>query len=297
MSALHSPSRSFPAALALLAGGLVLNSALGPLGADVVRYPITATVRSQLIGLEVVSLVLVVPASLWAAWLWVRRHPAAPVVAFAPAAYTAYMFVQYVVGPLYTSWTLALLLHLALFTGGLVLTVWAWVECVREAADLPVPAPRRARWFAGVLVGLAVFVVARYLPGILGAGSETALPREVVEEPAFYWSIVLLDLGVVVPGALAAGVALWRGARLGAAGLYAVTGWFTLVPPSVAAMGAVMVLQDDEFADAGQVVVLGVASVVFAAFALVVFRPLFRSVARAAGADEPRRERVSARTR
>jgi hypothetical protein len=118
---------------------------------------------------------------------------------------------------------------------------------------------------------------------MLGAGSQTPLPREVAEEPAFYWSIVLLDLGVVVPAALAAGVALWRGGVLAAPGLYAVVGWFALVPPSVAAMAAVMLLDGDPFASLGQVLLLSAAAVVFAAFAVVVFRPLFAT----SGAEQP----------
>jgi hypothetical protein len=126
-----------------------------------------------------------------------------------------------------------------------------------------------------VIFALAAFVVSRYLPGILGAVGGSALPEESAQDPAFYWSIVLLDLGLVVPGAVAAGVALWRGARLAQPALYAVVGWFALVPPSVAAMGAAMAVRDDGFADAGQVVVLCVVTVLFAGFAVAVFRPLF----------------------
>jgi hypothetical protein len=269
--------RSFAAALTLMAAGLVLNSALGPLWLDAIDYPLSTTMRSQLIGLEVVSVVLVVPASLWAARLAVRQHRAAPLVAFAPAAYTAYMFAQYVVGPLYRSWTPAVLLHLTLFAGGVLLAVWAWAEAGGEVGRLPVSPPGVERRRALVPLALAAFVVSRYLPGILGAVSRTALPEESAQDPAFYWSIVLLDLGLVVPGTVAAGVALWRRARLAQPALYAVVGWFALVPPSVTAMGVAMVVRDDRFANARQVVVLVVVTVLFEAFAWVVFRPLFRA--------------------
>lgn len=285
--------RSFAAALTLMAAGLVLNSALGPLWLDAIAYPLSATMRSQLLGLEVVSVFLVVPASLWAAWLTWRGHRAAPLVAFAPAAYTAYMFAQYVVGPLYRSWTPAVLLHLTLFAGGVLLAAWAWGESTRQVARLPRPELRVARRRALVVFALAAFVVSRYLPGILGAVSRTALPEESAQDPAFYWSIVLLDLGLVVPGTVAAGVALWRGARVAQTALYAVVGWFALVPPSVTAMGAAMVVRDDRFANAGQVAVLAVVTVLFAAFAVAVFRPLFRSGAGAPELEGPRRDLVS----
>jgi len=79
----------------------------------------------------------------------------------------------------------------------------------------------------------------------------------------------------VVPGTVAAAVSVLRGGRLAAASLYAVVGWFALVPPSVASMGIVMVARDDPYASVPQVLVLSTVAVLFAAFAVVVFRPLF----------------------
>ena len=68
---------------------------------------------------------------------------------------------------------------------------------------------------------------------------------EFADSPAFYWSIVLLDLGVVVPATLLAAAAVHRRQRLGQHAStcfsdilgnrldhYAVIGWFAMVPPS-----------------------------------------------------------------
>jgi hypothetical protein len=112
--------------LLLLLGALLLvNTVLGPLVGDVVTYDFTETIDNQLVGLEIVTVLLVVPVTAWAAILALRGHPAAPLLAIGPAAYTCYMFVQYVLGPEYDQYSLTVLLHLALVTlsGGLAL--WA----------------------------------------------------------------------------------------------------------------------------------------------------------------------------
>lgn len=80
---------------------------------------------------------------------------------------------------------------------------------------------------------------------------------------------------IVVPATAAAAVALIRGVRWGHIALYAILGWFALVPPSVAAMAAAMAANDDPHGSAGQAVLLGVVSVVFAVLAAAIYRPLF----------------------
>ena len=47
--------RAFGVLLLVLTGALVANSAVGPLGLDVVDYPISGTVWNQLVGLELVT--------------------------------------------------------------------------------------------------------------------------------------------------------------------------------------------------------------------------------------------------
>ncbi|MGB3370985.1 MAG: hypothetical protein WBA81_10225, partial [Rhodococcus sp. (in: high G+C Gram-positive bacteria)] len=110
----------------------------------------------------------------------------------------------------------------------------------------------------------------RYLDPIFGG----AMPAEFADARTFFWSIVLLDLGLVVPATVVTAVALFRKARFAQKALFAVLGWFALVPPSVAAMAAVMVARSDPTASVGQVVVLTVVAVVFVGFAVTVFRPL-----------------------
>jgi hypothetical protein len=101
--------------LLFLAGVLVLNSVLGPLVLDVVSYPITETVENQLIGLELVTAFLVAPWATVAGVAALRGRPAAPIFGFAPPAYAAYIFVQYVLGPEYARYSVTSLADLGIF--------------------------------------------------------------------------------------------------------------------------------------------------------------------------------------
>ncbi|MDD9205726.1 hypothetical protein PU560_04495 [Georgenia sp. 10Sc9-8] len=62
-------------------------------------YPFTETVLNETLGLEAVTLVLVAPLAVVTGAMTLRGHRAGPLLALGPAAYAAYMLVQYVVGP------------------------------------------------------------------------------------------------------------------------------------------------------------------------------------------------------
>lgn len=252
----------------VLALALVLNSLLGPLGLGLIDYPISPTLQNQLIGLEIVTLALVAPVSIAAGVLALRGHRAAGPVAFGPAAYTAYMFAQYVLGPEYAAFNAVVLFDLGVFAAGVVLAAGA--AAITDARSLPATTPARQRLYGVILLALAAFVVSRYLGPLLGG----AMPAEFADARTFFWSIVLLDLGLVVPATIASAVALFRRTPSALTALYAVLGWFVLVPPSVMSMAAVMVVRSDPAGSVGQVVVLGVVAVVFIVFAATVFRPL-----------------------
>ena len=262
--------RTFGVLLFVLGAVLVLNTVLGPLVTGVIDYPIAETGRNQLIGLELVSVALVAPLCVVAGVLALCAHRAAGVLGFGPAAYTAYMFVQYVLGPEYRAYNVAALFQIAIFGLGGAVALLAWTGT--DVARLPVLTRARERVYGVLLLALATFVATRYTVALTGAGDPIA--AEFAESPTFYWTIVLLDLGVVVPATAVAGAALIRGARAAHTALYAILGWFALVPPSVAAMGATMVANEDPYASAGQTAVLGVASVVFVAVAVWIYRPL-----------------------
>lgn len=260
----------FAVGLFTLAGALMVNTVLGPLGTETIRYPITGTLLNQTIGLEVVTLGLVVPLTVIAGLLGLRGGAAAPFLGFGPAAYSAYMFVQYVLGPEYDRYTSVVLLHTVIFALSGALGVWAWVLASRQS--LPQLTHRRRRVYAVILLLLGAFIITRYLPVVLGG----ALPSEFAEARTFFWSIFLLDLGVVVPATLVAGIGLLRGIRLAHTAVYGLMGWYALVPPSVAAMSATMVINDDPRAVPGQAIMLGAVAILFAGLAVWIFLPLLR---------------------
>jgi hypothetical protein len=263
----------FGVALGTLGLGLAVNSLLGPIALDAIRYPFSGGILNQLLGLDAVSLVLVAPLCVLAGVLALRRHPAGPVLALGPATYTAYMFVQYVVGPQYLSAPRILPLHLGLFILSIVVTAKAWSAII--PAELPSMTPSRSRRRGVIVVGLAAFVASRYAPVLLGSWTGEPIAAEFRTDPSFFWTILLMDVGVVVPAAVATAVALVRRTPGAARAMYGLVGWFALVPPSVAAMSVAMILKDDPNATSGGMVVFIAAAALFAAFAVGVFRPLF----------------------
>lgn len=272
--AAEAGSRALGGMLVLLAVALVANTLLGPLVANVLDYPVAGTLLNQLLGLEVVTVLVVAPMAVCAAALLRSGHPAAPFLGFGAGTYSAYMFLQYVLGPSYTSYQPAAFWHLAVFSLGCAVAAWCWVVAVRR--PLPAPDARRRRWYGVLLLGLAAFVVSRYLPALAGAVSAAPLPQEFAETPAFYWSIVLLDLGVAVPATVAAAAAMLRGARIATAAVYAVVAWYVLVPASVAGMGIAMLANGDPNASSEQTAMLSAVAVLFAGLAVWVYRPLLR---------------------
>lgn len=271
MSARHV---GFGPCVLLLAAALLVNTLAGPLVLDLVDYPISETVLNQLIGLELVTTFLVVPIAVLAGVHALRGRPGAPLLAVGPSAYTAYMFLQYVLGPEYPTYSLTVLFHIAVFALSLAVLVWAWT--LARAEPVPVTTPRQQRFRALVLGGCALFVLARYASAFAGSVTGAEISRELQDEPTFYWSIVLLDLGVVVPAALVAAFAVRRGLAFGERAVYAVLGWFALVPASVAAMAAVMLARDDPNASWASVVGLSAAAVVVTVLTVRLFVPVLR---------------------
>lgn len=148
------------------------------------------------LGLEAVSLILVAPTAVSAGLLVLRSHPAGPVLGLAPCLYTAYMLAQYVVGPGYLRHPGVFTFHLGLFILSELVAVRAWATV--ESRILPQVPRRREKLLGILLLLLAGFVLLRYLPGIVGSLSGEPIPADAREEPAMYWTIVLLDLALWV---------------------------------------------------------------------------------------------------
>jgi hypothetical protein len=261
--------------LIALGAGLALLALLGPLGFALIDYRVSETLRNQTIGLDAVTLILVAPAAAAIGMLALRRHPAAPVLALGPAAYSVYMLVQYVLGPDYQQRAgnneRFFLVYLALYVlaGAVGLRAWNAIEPERLP---PVP---QARLLGRVLLPLAgLLVFARYLPLLLDATRSRSLGSDYTAGPTFFWTIALLDLGVGLPTLIAAAVGLQRRRRWAAKALWILVGWLALVGPAVAGMATVMYLNDDPNASAASLALMTGLAVALVALAVFVFWPL-----------------------
>jgi len=270
-------SRWLGAGLAAIGGGLVTVAVLGPLGTEAIDYRVTETLRNQTIGLDLVSLVLVAPLALFAAALVFRGHVAGLVLSPAIGGYTSYMFLQYILGPGYTSLPgnneRLFPLCLFLFTAGWMVALGAW----RATATRELPgAGRRHRGVGLVLAVLGFVTFVRYVPALADWMSANPADDVYLAGPGFAWTIATLDLGVFLPATVAACIGLFRGELWAQKLTYAVVGWYGLVGVAVAAMAITMDVNDDPNASGGNTVLMVTLGVAFALLAFAVYRPLAR---------------------
>lgn len=154
----------------------------------------------------------------------------------------------------------------------------------------PEDSPAARRWIAGALLGLAAFVVlVQWLPVLADITGGQPSRADYLESPTMTWTIVLLDLGIAVPAAVAAGVGLLRRAAWARTAAYATIGFFALVGPAVAAMAITMQVNDDPNAAAGNVVLMTLVGLLLAGLGVAVYRPLLR---RDVGTKVPRRSEL-----
>ncbi len=257
--------------------GIAVNAVLGPLVLDRIDYPVTATMRNQTIGLDAASLLVAAPltaavgAGIVRGWRW------GPELALGPGAYAAYMFAQFIVGPDHLTYPTVLVLQLAIFVGGWLLAALAWHLTRKIGAVDPVE-----RWHGYVAWALAGFVLLRYVPGLIGSVDNQPLPEEAAGDPAMYWLIVLLDLGVFVPVAAITGAGV-RGRVRWAASLHrGLVVWFALVTVAVATMSATMLINDDPYASAAQLGLFVGIGVLMVGYCAALFRSPSGSSARRA---------------
>jgi len=265
--------------LIALGSGLMLNSLLGPLALGVIEYHLSPTLINQGIGLDAFSLLLVAPLLIACGMAVLRGSQVAVLISIAPALYLPYMFVQYIVGAEYTVYSgnneNFFVLHLALLSGGAFAGIRAW--SLLPTAAHPAMSRRTERWAGAAVILIALFIfVGMYVSNGLfdalrdfpvwtrGAGRE-----EYRDNPHMYWTVVMMDLGILVPAAFATGLALLHGGSQWAhKGICVVAGWLALVGPAVTVMGAVMLAKDDPTADWGKTVMFGFAASIFIALAL-----------------------------
>src|SRR5687768_3189810 len=95
-----------PLVLVSLAIALVATAALGPVGLGLLVWRVSPSGLIQLYGAHIAELLLVVPAALTAAWLWIRAgrrgSGVARALALGAGGYALYVSVQFVLFPDYS---------------------------------------------------------------------------------------------------------------------------------------------------------------------------------------------------
>jgi hypothetical protein len=262
--------------LLALAAALATNSILGPFLADLIDYPVSESMRNQTVGLDAASLLVVAPIIVVVGILVLRNHRGAPVLALGPAGYVAYMFVQYVAGPDRLTYPPVLMLQLGLFAGGWLLAGLAWRLDGERSADTRPGGSDLAPWHGWVALALGAFVLVRYVPGLIGSVTDEPLPGELAADPAMYWLIVLLDLGVYLPATALAATGLRRGERWATRLHRGLVGWFVLTTIAVVAMAAAMQANDDPNASVGQLALLAPVAAAATGYTVAILRPVLR---------------------
>jgi len=253
-----------------LGAGVAASVLLGPLVLKVIEYRTAETGLNQLKGADLASLVAVTPVAIGAGVLWLRGHSLAPIVSLAPSAYASYTFTQLIVGEEYGRYEgnneLFFPLHLALVILGGTIALRSWSEI--DADVLPWPASRLRRIAAWTLIGSAAFLTfGLHAPSLLAVWRDEPT-SEYLDAPTAFWVVKLMDLGIIVPGALAAGLGLLRGSRVAVKAAYGLSGVLALIGASVTAMAVVMEISGDPASQPGMIPAFGGLTAAFAALAV-----------------------------
>jgi hypothetical protein len=273
-----STSRVLAPALISLGVMVAAASVLGPLALGAIEYHVVDDVLNQVVGGDVVALVLVAPAAVVAGVLTWRGHRAGPVLALGPAGFAGYVYTQLAVGGEFTSVPgnseRFFPLFLALFLLAGVAFVLAWNAV--DASELPEPGHVMRRTVAGVLWLVAVFLTfGLHLPGLTDVLAGPPDGIEYTQSPAVFWIVKWMDLGIVVPAMVVTAVGVTRRAAWAARLAYAVIGWGALLGSAVAAMAVVMVVNGDPAASSATAAVFVVFAAALLALTGGLVRPLF----------------------
>lgn len=176
-------------------------------------YLDSLNVEAALRGGDLVNLLVAAPILLVAMSLAGRGSIRAHLVWLAVLAYAAYGYAYYVFGPTFNDF---FLIHVAIFALALAALGFGFM-----ALDVTVLAPRfKSAWLpravAGFLVAAMVFMIGSYTVEVLryvGGGEQ---PTDVL--PFAEWRVHLgyaLDLSLLAPSAIIAGLLLWTRSRWG----------------------------------------------------------------------------------
>jgi len=192
---------AFPIAL------LVAIASIGGIAVRATYARETASWTAQGIGQDWVNLFVAVPALVGAAIATLRGRRAAALVLGGALAYTAYSYVIYAFA-VHFNWLFLV------YCGALGLSVFALIDVVAHA-DPGAPARAPIRTTAGVLFAIAgvfgLLWLAQIVPALVRGGD----PPDLADVGLVTNPVHVLDLSLVLPALVVAGVALLRRRHLG----------------------------------------------------------------------------------
>jgi hypothetical protein len=269
--------RRLGVALVALGFGAAVVALVGPLVFGVIDYHASEGAVNQIIGGDVAGLFLVAPVSILAGILVWRGRRAGPILAFGPAVYGLYMYSQLALGgdvfryPGNSERFFVLYLGLFLLAGAITILSWRMVQ----PDSLPATSRRMDRTLGIFFLVVAGFLaVGVHLPGLLDAWSADPTGPEYLADPVVFWLVKFMDLGLVVPGLVVAGVGILRRARWADKIKYVAVGWAALLGASVAGMAIVMQATNDPAGTLANTIAFTVFAAIGLGMAWVVYRPV-----------------------
>ena len=254
--------------------GAAAVSILGPIGLDVIAWRVAGATENQIVGQDLITLLLAAPFALVAGVLWLRRHQLAPVLTLGPAVYSLYTFLSYILSPDYHRYpgnneaAFPLLLAIVILSWLLAVAAWRALD-----TDRVPPIPSQIRLALGVslllMSGLFVFAWSAQVVDVIRGTSTLA---EYQDAPGTFWVIKTFDLAFVMPIAIATGVALIRNRMWAIRLTYGVSGFFILMSAAVASMGITMLVRDDPSATVVLPVVTATMTFVIAGLVVALIR-------------------------
>ncbi|GAA4964246.1 nitroreductase/quinone reductase family protein [Actinoplanes utahensis] len=278
-AAVRTGSRLLGAGLILLGTAVATVAVLGPLVSGVLRYRTSSTSLNQIIGGDAAALAVVAPVTVAVGILALRGHPAAPLLALAPSIFVVYTYTQLILGNEFLRWPgnveRFFPLMLAVFLLAAALAIRAWHST--PPAELPATSAGADRTAGIVLLAIAAFVVVGlHLPNFADAMRDQPTSVQYLSSPTAFWLVKFMDLGIVVPAALAVGIGALRRRQWARKPMYTLVGAYTLIGASVTGMAITMTGRNDPDASATTVIGSALMTALLATITCYLYRPLFR---------------------
>jgi hypothetical protein len=248
----------------------------------VLHYRTSASGLDQIRGSDLAALAVVTPLCLWIGKLARDGHPAAPILALAPAGFGVYIWTQLLLGsewgrlPGNVEWFSPLLL--AVVGVGIAVAVRA-TRALRGRPPLPWSRGQERATGVLLLVVAGFVVVGIHLSELIDALRDHPVGAGLLTTPNAFWVVKAMDLGVIAPASLLMGIGLLRRRSWARAPATAVLGGYALLGWSVAAMGWSMVRGGAADAPLGVSIGATALAATVTGYAVSLYRPLFRRAA------------------